>query len=355
MDYYEQIYPAAEQCCQSKKSLSKMLDLMAKHPSLTPDNVLLLQQQMPEATAVGGYNAWLNGFDRKVKPDAVPIVLLKPTVCKVHDCKMEEDEEGVVADENGEVKSKEYTTEGVEYLPVHLYDISQTVPSEKTPDVDTPYLLTPVDIIAGCRDALKCDVEYTEDKTSRLVQYDVVAKKLIIATKEEAVIAKECVNLLCLKAAEARTGRNDKLYLRLVAECAAEVVCRVNQINTGDEIKCLELWNKDKNPEQCLEMQNQVSLASRNVLSQLRQATNHPVLLDFDETCLLNQVLDQPNATIIRHRLSRLAKHTSVPILVEAIRSLQSKLMYFEASSQVGKVYKDRLDHKIMTLPVYRI
>ena len=187
------------------------------------------------------------------------------------------------------------------------------------------------------------------------MQYDVIAKKLIIATKEEAVIAKECVNLLCLKAAEARTGRNDKLYLRLVAECAAEVVCRVNQINTGDEIKCLELWNKDKNPEQCLEMLNQVSLASRNVLSQLRQATNHPVLLDFDETCLLNQVLDQPNATIVRHRLSRLAKHTSIPILVEAIRSLQSKLMYFEASSQVGKVYKDRLDHRIMTQPVYRI
>lgn len=355
MDYYEQIYPAAEQCCQNKKSLSGMLDLMAKHPSLTPDNVLLLQQQMPEATAVGGYNAWLNGFDRKVKLDAVPIVLLKPTVCKVHDYKMEEDEEGVVADENGEVKSNEYTTEGVEYLPVHLYDISQTVPCEKTPDVDTPYLLTPVDIIVGCRDALKCDVEYTEDKTSRLVQYDVIAKKLIIATKEESVIAKECVNLLCLKAAEARTGRNDKLYLRLVAECAAEVVCRVNQIKTGDKIKCLELWNKDKNPEQCLEMLNQVSLASRNVLSQLRQATNHPVLLDFDETCLLNQVLDQPNATIVRHRLSRLAKHTSIPILVEAIRSLQSKLMYFEASSQVGKVYKDRLDHRIMTLPVYRI
>lgn len=102
-------------------------------------------------------------------------------------------------------------------------------------------------------------------------------------------------------------------------------------------------------------MLDQASLASRNVLSQLRQATNHPVLLDFDETCLLNQVLDQPNATIVRHRLSRLAKHTSIPILVEAIRSLQSKLMYFEASSQVGKVYKDRLDHRIMTLPVYRI
>ena len=355
MDYFEQLIPAAEQYCRSKKSLSEMLDLMAKHPSLTPDNVLLLQQQMPEATAVGGYNAWLNGFDRKVKPDATPIVLLKPTVCKVHDYKVEEDDNGVIADENGEVKSKEYITEGVEYLPVHLYDLSQTVPSEKTPDVDTPYLLTPVDIIAGCRDALKCDVEYTEDKTSRLVQYDVVAKKLVIATKEEAVIAKECVNLLCLKAAEARTGRNDKLYLRLVAECAAEVVCRVNQIKTGDEIKCLELWNKDKNPEQCFEMLNQVSLASRNVLSQLRQATNHPVLLDFDETCLLNQVLDQPNATIVRHRLSRLAKHTSIPILVEAIRSLQSKLMFFEASSQLGKVYKDRLDHRIMTLPVYRI
>ena len=211
MDYYEQIYPAAEQCCQSKKSLSEMLDLMAKHPSLTPDNLLLLSQQMPEATALGGYNAWLNEFNRKVKPDATPIVLLKPTVCKVHDYKVEEDEDGVVADENGEVKSNEYTTEGVEYLPVHLYDINQTVPSEKSPDIDRPYLLTPVEIIAGCRDALKCDVEYTEDKTSRLVQYDVVAKKLIIATKEESVIAKECVNLLCLKAAEARTGRNDKL------------------------------------------------------------------------------------------------------------------------------------------------
>lgn len=357
VDYNVLILPAAKDCCKDTQSLTAMLDLMAKHPSLSPDNILLLCQQMPEATAVGGYNAWLKGYDRKVKPDVKPILLLKPTICKVEESKLLEDTDGVEPNENGDVTSEEYKADGVEYLPVHLYDISQTIPSDKTPDMEQPYLLTPTDIISGFRAITKCSVKHTDDVSGKLARYDALNNTLITATEDKVIVAQECLTKLCVKAAGNRIPCNDKIYINLVAECAAEVVCKVNRIRTDGSIKLLAIWNKDdnKNKEQCLELLNQISLTSRTVLSQLRQATEHPVLLDFNETCLLNQVLEKPNAIAARLRLSKLSKHTSNPVIVESINSLQIKMMYLESSNQVDKIFEDRLEHKIMTQPVYHV
>lgn len=357
VDYNALILPAAKDCCKDTQSLTSMLRLMAMHPSLAPDNILLLDQQMPEATAVGGYNAWQQGYDRKVKPDAKPILLLRPTICKVTDNRVPEDDDGVTPMENGNVESEECAVDGVEYLPVHLYDVSQTIPSDKTPDTEQPYLLTPTDIISGFRGITKCAVKHTDDVTGKLARYDALDNTLITATDDKSIVAQECLTRLCVKAAGNRIPLDNKVYISLVAECAAEVVCRINHIKTDGGIKFLAIWNKDgnKNEQQCLELLNQISLASRVVLSQLRQATGHPVLLDFNETCLLNEVLDKPNAIAARLRLSNLAKHTSVPVIVESINSLRIKMMYFESSNQVDKIFKDRLEHKIMTQPVYHV
>lgn len=357
VDYNALILPAAKECCENTQSLTSMLRLMAMHPSLAPDNILLLEQQMPEATAVGGYNAWQQGYDRKVKPDAKPILLLRPTICKVTDNRVREDNNGVVPKENGSVESEEYAVDGIEYLPVHLYDVSQTIPSDKTPDMEQPYLLTPADIISGFRSITKCAVKHTDDVTGKLARYDALDNTLITATDDKTIVAQECLITLCKKAAGNRIPCDDKVYLNLVAECAAQVVCGINHIKTDDNIKLLAIWNRNgcKNEEQCLELLNQISLTSKTVLSQLRQATEHPVLLDFAETCLLNQVLDKPNTIAARLRLSKLAKHTSNPVIAESINSLQLKMMYFESSKLVDKIYSDRLGHRIMTQPVYKI
>ena len=61
--------------CKDTAALKETLKAMAAHPSLSPDNVLLLRMQMPNATAVGGYKAWTEWYRRTLPRDVKPISL----------------------------------------------------------------------------------------------------------------------------------------------------------------------------------------------------------------------------------------------------------------------------------------
>lgn len=355
IDYFGELLPAAEQACSDAESLSDTLDLMALHQSLTPDNLLLLKMQMPNATALGGFKAWETGYHRSVKKDVVPIVLLKPQVGSVKDHGFEEDADGeVVVPESGKVTGTEYLANGISYTPVHLYDISQTTPSDETPNLEQPYLLTAEDINNGFRAITSCAVMVGEDKSGKLAIYNKEENSLTISTDDKPVIAKECIRALCM--IDTSSKYSNGLYAKLVSECATEVVCRVNHVGTKDSIILLQLWKGEgKNPEEYLELLNQISRVSRNVLSQLRQATNHAVLFDFLEVCLLNQVMNSQDPDKAMQVLTELMQHTDVPVLYDAAKSLKVKIMLFASTGKIPKIYEDRMNHNVMTQPIYRI
>ncbi len=54
------------------------LNTMAKFHNYSINNTLLINQQMPEATLVAGFNSWNNNFDRHVKKGEKGIKIIAP-------------------------------------------------------------------------------------------------------------------------------------------------------------------------------------------------------------------------------------------------------------------------------------
>lgn len=63
---------------QSEKEFRRYLKLMARFPSYSPRNTLLIFTQMPEATLVAGYSTWKTVFGRHVKKGEKGIRIFAP-------------------------------------------------------------------------------------------------------------------------------------------------------------------------------------------------------------------------------------------------------------------------------------
>lgn len=351
VDWKETLLTEAAAGCRDTSALKETLKAMAAHPSLSPDNVLLLRMQMPNATAVGGYKAWTEWYRRTLPRDVKPVVLLKPTVGVGKDAYITEDaEQNAVSG-----KSVEFATTCIGYEPVHLYDISQTVPDDNSEDVKDQYPLTPDDIVTGFRSLMDCDIA-TVSETGKLAYYNAEKNTLELATENKSLIAEAAICGLTRFEAERRLPDADKLYVGLVAECAASVLLRINAIEPSSDILFFAAWNgaDGKNPEQYLELLNQIYWTSRRAMARLRYAANQPVSFDFDEVCLLNQLMTSNNKERLTEQIRELVKHTEVPVLIEAANNLCEKLDMFD-DTKVKQIYEDRCNRKILTQPIYII
>ena len=54
------------------------LQVMSKFHTYSANNQVLIAMQMPDATAVAGYNSWIRNFDRHVKRGEKSITILAP-------------------------------------------------------------------------------------------------------------------------------------------------------------------------------------------------------------------------------------------------------------------------------------
>ena len=75
---------------------------------------------------------------------------------------------------------------------------------------------------------------------------------------------------------------------------------------------------------------------------------------NFDEVCLLNQLMTSNNKERLMEQLRELVKHTEVPVLIEAANNLCEKLDMFD-DAKVRQIYEDRCNRKILTQPIYII
>ena len=345
------VMEAAESACRDADSLAEFLQVMASHHTLTPDNVLLLHMQMPEATEVGGYRAWTEHYHRELSTNAKPLLILRPAVVKGTDVKLETGAEGDVISD----KPVEYEVEQIVYRPVHLYDISQTVPDDDSTDVIAEYPLSEDEIISAFRALTDCEV-LPGETGSKLVRYDAENNCLELLTDSKQLIAAGLVSALTEMEAKRVLPDTDKMYLGLVCECASEVVLTINHIEHKKNILLYDAWNSDdgKAPEQYLELHNQVYWTARRVQARLRTAVNKPMSLDFGETCLVNQLMTDTDWDAQVARLESIKNHTRIPVLVEEARSLAEKLETMD-EDKLKKLYEDRCQHRVLTQPIYRI
>lgn len=350
-DWFDAVKNAAENVCKDTDTLVMCLHAMAAHPNLTPENTILLQMQNPDATEVGGYRAWTEQYNRKINPDAKPLVLLRPTIIQKTDIRFPTDEDG------GEVidKAQEFACEGIGFTAVNLYDISQTKAEDDSKDVIKDYPLTADEIIAAFRALTDCEVLPAEvgDKP---VCYDYEENSLKVGTDNKPLIAAVLVKALAKSEAEKVLPDIDKLYIGLVSEAAAEVVLTINELQHTTDILLFNAWRGDdgKSAEMYLEMLGQIYWTARRVMFRLRTAVGKPISLDFGETCLVNELLVDTDYAGCIKRIETLMQHTGIPVLIEQARSLKEKLKLMNRE-KLDILYADRCNHRVWTQPVYRI
>ena len=93
------------------------LQVMSKFHTYSANNQVLIAMQMPEATAVAGYNSWIRNFDRHVKRGEKSITILAPMKVKI---KIDTDRR----DADGKIIQEERET--IKFRPVSVFDVSQT-------------------------------------------------------------------------------------------------------------------------------------------------------------------------------------------------------------------------------------
>ena len=104
------------------------LRTLSKFHSYSVRNTILIHMQRPDATAVAGFNAWKNKFQRHVKKGEKGITILAPTPYKkkIEQKKLDPVTMAPMLDQNGSVIMEEKEIEIPMFRPVKVFDVAQT-------------------------------------------------------------------------------------------------------------------------------------------------------------------------------------------------------------------------------------
>ena len=107
---------------------AEYLRTMSRFHSYSARNTILIHMQRPDATAVAGFNAWKNKFQRHVKKGEKGITILAPTPFKktIEEKKLDPVTKAPVLDQNGNAIMEEKEIEIPMFRPVKVFDVSQT-------------------------------------------------------------------------------------------------------------------------------------------------------------------------------------------------------------------------------------
>ncbi|HDF8469594.1 TPA: LtrC [Staphylococcus aureus] len=102
----------------------EFLDTTSKFHNYSINNILLIADQKSDATAVAGYKAWKNKFDRQVQKGAKGINIIAPII-KKREVEMKDENGNVIRDINGNPKT-ERKPAITGYRAHNVFDISDT-------------------------------------------------------------------------------------------------------------------------------------------------------------------------------------------------------------------------------------
>ena len=104
------------------------LRTMSRFHSYSARNTILIHMQRPDATAVAGFNAWKNKFQRHVKKGEKGITILAPTPFKkkIEEKKLDPVTKAPMLDQSGNVIMEEKEIEIPMFRPVKVFDVAQT-------------------------------------------------------------------------------------------------------------------------------------------------------------------------------------------------------------------------------------
>lgn len=249
------------------------LQVMSKFHTYSANNQVLIAMQMPEATAVAGYNSWIRNFDRHVKNGEKSITILAPMKVKI---KIDTDRR----DADGKVIQEERET--IKFRPVSVFDVSQTegkplpqIISELTGDVSRYEQL-----LDAARQAAPYPIEIGAVEGSAKGWCNYAQEKIVI---KEGMSEAQTLKTAFHETAHARIhgGDTDKSreQKEVEAESIAYVVCSHFGLDTSDyTFGYVATWAGRQDINLLKQSMQTISQTAKSIITDVERAMEEPEL-----------------------------------------------------------------------------
>lgn len=249
------------------------LQVMSKFHTYSANNQVLIAMQMPDATAVAGYNSWIRNFDRHVKKGEKSITILAPMKVKI---KIDTDRR----DADGKIIQEERET--IKFRPVSVFDVSQTegkplpqIISELAGDVSRYEQL-----LDAARQAAPYPIEIRAVEGSAKGWCNFTQEKIII---KEGMSEAQTLKTAFHETAHARihAGDTDKSreQKEVEAESIAYVVCNHFGLDTSDySFGYVATWAGRQNINLLKQSMQTISQTAKAIITDVERAMEEPEL-----------------------------------------------------------------------------
>lgn len=250
------------------------LQVMSKFHTYSANNQVLIAMQMPDATAVAGYNSWIRNFDRHVKRGEKSITILAPMKVKI---KIDTDRR----DADGKVIQEERET--IKFRPVSVFDVSQTegkplpeIISELTGDVSRYEQL-----LDAARQAAPYPIEIRAVEGSAKGWCNYAQEKIVI---KEGMSEAQTLKTAFHETAHARIhgGDTDKSreQKEVEAESIAYVVCSHFGLDTSDyTFGYVATWAGRQDINLLKQSMQTISQTAKAIITDVERAMEEPELI----------------------------------------------------------------------------
>ena len=249
------------------------LQVMSKFHTYSANNQVLIAMQMPDATAVAGYNSWIRNFDRHVKRGEKSITILAPMKVKI---KIDTDRR----DADGKIIQEERET--IKFRPVSVFDVSQTegkplpeIITELTGDVSRYEQL-----LYAARQAAPYPIEIGAVEGSAKGWCNFTQEKIII---KEGMSEAQTLKTAFHETAHARihAGDTDKSreQKEVEAESIAYVVCNHFGLDTSDySFGYVATWAGRQDINLLKQSMQTISQTAKSIITDVERAMEEPEL-----------------------------------------------------------------------------
>lgn len=248
------------------------LQVMSKFHTYSANNQVLIAMQMPDATAVAGYNSWIRNFDRHVKRGEKSITILAPMKVKI---KIDTDRR----DADGKIIQEERET--IKFRPVSVFDVSQTegkplpeIITELTGDVSRYEQL-----LYAARQAAPYPIEIRAVEGSAKGWCNFTQEKIII---KEGMSEAQTLKTAFHETAHARIhSDSDKSreQKEVEAESIAYVVCSHFGLDTSDySFSYVATWAGRQDINLLKQSMQTISQTAKAIITDVERAMEEPEL-----------------------------------------------------------------------------
>lgn len=237
----------------STEKYAEYLKAMSKFPRYSINNCILIVSQCPDATLVCGFRKWKKEFNRVVNKGEKGIVILAPSEGKTQILeKVYDENHKPVLDENGKQKEELVERKYQTFIPVYVFDISQTS-GDPVPTLATELneqVESFEDIKKIMEEISPVPVYYEHIEGGALGYFDPRNHKIVI---EETLPQLQMIKTMLHEIAHANLkhgseeGRYDRSSREVQAESVAYWVAQMMGLDTSEySFGYIYGWSKDK-------------------------------------------------------------------------------------------------------------